>query len=313
MIDSHYFMANWRNRFTFCVVLGIISVGFTVYRVWPQPEPLYKGRPLSEWYLDIKRVPLPNFCSTPEFQTACGHFYAAVEETGTNGLPFLLEMLKSKEYSGMRTKLVDWANESGKLHHHFWTQIDRVDMEQTIIECLGHKASPAVPALVDILKTTKNPYAKYTILSTLPFVSPEPQMVRGALLRALQDRDEWVREAATNALRKIDPEAIPDGVLEQALYKAVDDWQHCLDAHYFGSVTINHSDYILPTSVDAVIRKGRKATNELSNCAQSGNSTQQMIARDCLLIINSTDVGRGAIQKDRISGIKYTVYIVYNK
>jgi hypothetical protein len=198
---------NGRKRVTFYMVLGFISAGFAVYCAWPQPEPLYKGRPLSEWYLDSQNVHPPGYL-THELQTAFGHFYAAVEETGTNCLPFLLEMLKSKEDSGIRTKLVDWANESRIFHHHFRTQIDRVGMEQTIIGCLGTKARPAVPALVEILDTTKNPYAKYTILSSLPSVSPDPQMVRPALLRALEDRDEWVREAATNSLRRIDPEAI---------------------------------------------------------------------------------------------------------
>jgi hypothetical protein len=210
MIDSHYFMANWRNRFTFCVVLGIISVGSTVCYLWPQPEPLYKGRRLSEWDIDFQRTCTSTF-STAESKIAFGRFWGAVEETGTNCLPFLIEMLKSKEYSGIRTKLVDWANESGKFHHHFWTQFDRVGMEQTIIGCLGTKARPAVPAFVEILDTSKNPYAKYTILSSLPSVSPDPQMVRAALLRALEDRDEWVREAATNSLQKIDPKAIRNG------------------------------------------------------------------------------------------------------
>src|ERR1700743_2476315 len=127
-----------------CIAISILLILLcsTVFYLQPTREPIYKECTLSEWYA---RIP-PDTGWTPELVNGVGAFGEAVQENGTNCMPFLLEMLRSPQYSQIRAKLVGWANDNKiceySLHHHFQTESDRVAMEQDILYWLGPKATP---------------------------------------------------------------------------------------------------------------------------------------------------------------------------
>jgi HEAT repeats len=202
-----------RKRQMLLVVLALaVAAGALAWVALREPpEPVCKGRRLSAWFQDILQS---DWYAHPMFslhykEPVCARFEEAVNKTGTNALPCLLDMLNGKEYSPLRTKLVEWANQHNNIfHHHFWTEFDRGWFETTIVYSLTNsKTKPPISGFLEILDKPKNRWVKRDIIRNLPGLASNPETVRPVILKGLEDNEPEVREAATNALKQIDSKA----------------------------------------------------------------------------------------------------------
>jgi hypothetical protein len=198
-------------------LLGILAAAF-----WPEkPEPVYKGRKLSEW---VEGGP-----------TLEMGFREAVEAVGTNGIPLYLEWINYRP-SFLKSVQFELAAQTRKWLHVQWeTEGKRLYRELVagmVLQQLGERAAPAIPQLVayctngadgnsrsrrvafssmSLLKTMGQPGAS-AILSLMTNENPkvrglaimqamnwsEPTVI-AQMKRSIADVDPWVREVATNA------------------------------------------------------------------------------------------------------------------
>jgi hypothetical protein len=122
-------------------MLGLVLCGVLAVMLWPEePEPVYKGKKLSEWILDMNS----SSYFSPEAREA-------VQATGTNGIPLYMEWIADQP--GWWTKLLDGAaKRSDKWLHTQWNPDGRRFLLKLFaVQALGQsgeKAAPAIPQLV---------------------------------------------------------------------------------------------------------------------------------------------------------------------
>jgi len=151
-----------RYRIVLVTAVAII-LGGIVWFTFPisEPEPVYDGEPLDILILGF-RSPEPDRRAR------------AIEITGklgTNALPTLLRMLRAYDPPGKR-EVMEFAREQSGYRIKFVNSSIRNCAAANACEDLGEIAKPAVPALIELLKSERF----------------------------------YVREAATSALKQIDPE-----------------------------------------------------------------------------------------------------------
>ena len=128
-----------RRRKVIIGILALLLCGVLAWMFWPEkemPEPVYKGKKLSEW-IDAGIM-------TPEN-------YAAVMSIGTNGIPCYLQWIRYEP--DIATRAQSWVTEYGRR----WLGLKWVPPDPRFIralsalqelQALGAKAEPAIPLLV---------------------------------------------------------------------------------------------------------------------------------------------------------------------
>jgi hypothetical protein len=129
-----------RRRKVTIGVLAVVLCAVLVEVFWPEkPEPVYKGRTLSEWV---------------EFRVAKKEVIetsTAIEAVGTNGIPFYVEWIRYEPgfFKVAQTKLAEKARD---WLHVKWTpqdpSPDRAYGAYLALRALGERAAPAIPQLL---------------------------------------------------------------------------------------------------------------------------------------------------------------------
>jgi HEAT repeat protein len=227
------------------IALGLLAASAVAFVGLRPREPAYEGKKLSEW-LKI-------------FGNSTGGAYeeaeAAIQQIGTNALPTLLEMLRSKD-SWLKVKLIGLVSKQSLVELELTSEDDRRSLAMFGFQVLGPRAKPILPALIELLNnagTTDHAKDALDHLS-VSFLGPEEtlwlgtsitnenervrdnvlsllgrEVVATALIPRLQDQDPGVRLSTIESFVRLSAIRFvndPDGkysVVVDALIKALQD------------------------------------------------------------------------------------------
>jgi len=205
------------------VTLLIAVLGFVSWLLLrPDPEPTYQGKPLSYWLDGIGNG------RTLEATEA-------VRELGTNAIPTLLRLLKSRD-SRLKLLLIQLGSKQNVIHLKWKTAQSRRFEAQFAFTCLGVQGRSAVPDLIEIYRqsspdpyndnrrvvadisalvgpaasnavpllvrdsTDTNDLIRLSSVQALGYIHANPNLVVPLLTRSLRDPFEFVRESAASGL-----------------------------------------------------------------------------------------------------------------
>src|SRR3954471_11487355 len=128
------------KKITIAVALALFCAMAVMF--WPEkPEPVYKGKKLSEWirYAEVHNAG----AAEPEFREA-------LFAVGTNAIPFYMECMSFKPGLLKRTQLKLAAGARRWLPFNWSPQNPEFARECAAgqLEQLGERAAPAIPRLV---------------------------------------------------------------------------------------------------------------------------------------------------------------------
>lgn len=109
-------------------------------------EPVYQGKTLTWWLSDF----WPGRKPTPE---KLEQARLAVRQIGTNAIPMLLQWISAKD-GPLKQKLITWIYEHPRVPFRLESSVDKNMLAVSGFHILGKsQAGPAVPALVEIVRT----------------------------------------------------------------------------------------------------------------------------------------------------------------
>jgi hypothetical protein len=122
------------------VLLAIVGCVALAVMLWPEePEPVYKGKKLSEWLAFVAKTASPD------------ETRLAIEYIGTNGIPFYLEWMRYEPSFVKRAESI-LAHYVGRWLHLKWSPGDakvvRAFGAYQALTTLGEKAEPAIPQYI---------------------------------------------------------------------------------------------------------------------------------------------------------------------
>lgn len=226
-----------RRRIWIWVGSGLIATAVLMTAFYgANREPIYQGRPLSEWITEYEKS-LP---ATTGDQPAAD----AVRQIGTNAIPVLMEWInynRPKVVIMAENFLGATARRLGLPPRYYLRSFNRDQWTWRAIEAfalLGTNAAPAIPALttlaadpahsdaaasavgalnemgprgtaalLSLLTNAASPHRRVIIAALSRNASAAPETIP-ALLVCLRDPNPAVRTQATNALLKIAPEVL---------------------------------------------------------------------------------------------------------
>ncbi len=195
---------------TALVVAGLFGIFALIYLTRLR-EPVYDGQPVSYWVrgLGSKHV-THNAASNKAFH-----------HIGTNALPVLIKMLRTKD-SKVKLWLMDLYYKQSLVRHHFTVaEADRTsaflladeEISEDAARALAAIGSEAVEPLISAL-TNRNQKVRLGAIAALGGVGSNAPQAMPALSRCLGDEQSTIRLAAAAALKKINPEPLVKGRTE---------------------------------------------------------------------------------------------------
>jgi HEAT repeat protein len=199
-------------------VLAFALVGVVGWQVaHPRdPEPLYKGKPLSEWLIGVKGTP-------DQLQEA----RESVRHAGTNAIPVLLRLLRMRD-SALKLKLINLAQRQQLIKIKHTAARDWNEVAVYSFGILRTDAQSAVPALVEIANQNISRDSRNLTIEALRYIGPPAEQAVPALLLWATNADWLTRANAIMALGDIHAEphrVIP--VLTNALHDTNSDVRYC--------------------------------------------------------------------------------------
>jgi HEAT repeat len=201
-------------------VLAVVAAGLVLGHFLPSREPVYEGKRLTEWLEQCNASFLQGERRPVQFEQA----QAAIRAIGTNGLPICLKIIRTKE-SPLVVKFLKLVPGSwlDRLHvpqgqDYHWKILQRQSWGAFGIKVLGAKASPAVPALIGLLKD-KDLQTRQLAAYALGAIGPAAREAVPDLIKYIENPKEQVRIQAVLSLGEIHQE--PERVVP-LLLKIVD-------------------------------------------------------------------------------------------
>jgi hypothetical protein len=204
-------------------VLLVVFLGGLAWEVLLPHEPVYQGRPLSAWLHDLdtsikERLPIERVrVLMAEKQKKREVAETAIRHIGTNALPTLITMLRSKD-SKPREKLFVWSTKQPISQLHLQGASERRWRANEGFKVLGEKAEPAIPTLIEMLKDRDEVEVPIT-MDALGAIGPKAFL---PLINALTSQDYRVRIGALFALEEFAPQ-VPPAMVVPALLGSLTD------------------------------------------------------------------------------------------
>ena len=224
-------------------VLAVALVGVTMWRVWQQREPVYKGRTLTSW--------LMRYWSTNNTEVWIGpgdlEAKEAVRQMGTNAIPTLLRLLQAKDSALKRRTMTLLKREhiiaKDYIPAAFWHQTGMygfyllrtnaqgalprlIEIADQNISPSSHLAAiraliytrptgpPAEQAVAHLVQWATNAVVRYQAIETLGNIGPSAEAAVPYLKQCARNAPSDLRLAAKLALLRIDPKAFVDSVFD---------------------------------------------------------------------------------------------------
>jgi len=211
-------------------------LGVLVWRASGTREPVFEGRTLRRWlnHHVASSAAIPPY-NSPGWRKAD----EALRHIGTNGIPTLLGMLRTKDPPPLVLKLLEAAG------RHRWTRINyhyamsRHEEAEYAFEVLGTNAVGAVLELIRIYEKGISPSSQRCAALALGHIGRGAQAALPALIRNFTHTNGDVRFYAVSAVMHIGGEL---GVVVPALTGALKDpnvnvrWNALVGLSMFGSV-----------------------------------------------------------------------------
>ncbi len=176
------------------VTLLIAALGFFSWLLLrPDPEPTYQGKPLSYW------------CEQYSNGQLLEQARIAIRTIGTNAIPTLLRMLKSKD-SSLKLKLMQFAQMQHVIKFGWKLDWTRYYEAELAFACLGSDGKSAVPALLEIYNeghSDPRHSEPMTISIIFGFMGPAAADAVPRLVRATTDTNYPIRVSAVETLGQI--------------------------------------------------------------------------------------------------------------
>jgi hypothetical protein len=172
------------------VLLLVVVVGGFAWVVRAPREPQYRGIRLSDWL------------NNPPAAARDGTMEQAVRKIGTNGIPFYLDWIGTKE-SPLRDKAIDLLRKQSPITFRCYKTAERRQLGRYGIVFLGPAAAPAVPALMRMLADTNNPDAQASASFALGVIGPAAEAAVPALIQRFNDATGQSAEQTAFLLGKI--------------------------------------------------------------------------------------------------------------
>jgi hypothetical protein len=195
-----------RIRVKIALALFFVSlVGLVLWQVVQQREPVYQGRTLTSWVKDFRQDAsrrgafIPNPAAT-----------AAIRQIGTNGIPTLLHLLRTKDSAFKANMMRLLARQRLiKVKVDYLSPIDWSQCVWFSFCALGtNKTQSAVPGLIEAANDSTIPLeSRITAVSVLGPIGPSAKSAVPTLLQLTTNKDDYMSRAAVRALLIIDPEA----------------------------------------------------------------------------------------------------------
>jgi hypothetical protein len=198
------------NRIKIAIALVLLALaGVIVWQAWPSPEPVYKGKRLSEWlrmYATWEgEGAVTNVGSEILTVSMSPGATAALHHFGTDAIPALLRLVRTKD-SALKTKLLHLARgqhivkintlSEGQWHAAAWYGFFELRTE----------AESAVPSLMEIADENISPSSRDCAMRCLDIIEPPRDAVPG-LVSWVTNSDVRLRNFANRWLPWLDPEA----------------------------------------------------------------------------------------------------------
>jgi hypothetical protein len=214
-----------RRRKVIIGILALVVCAVLAVVFWPEkPEPVYKGRKLSEWVRELTVSGIRSTDKDAEIQEA-------IVAIGTNGFPFYMEWLSYQPNLIKKGIMYSagFANGWFDIPWHPYAEVERAMGVQVAFSILGAQGQPAIPQLnwyatnstsesvregamgclgeigrpsipiLLILMTNKNPQIRQLAVGKACRFGRNKSAV-AQMTALLQDPDRRVRAMATNGL-----------------------------------------------------------------------------------------------------------------
>jgi hypothetical protein len=179
-----------RKRFRVMVAVSLAAVlGVFSWQVLVSRGPSYKGRNLTAW-LDQYAESRTADAGTNS-KVLADQAEIAIRQTGTKGIPFLLEMVRSND-GILKSNLIVFARKQKLVPIHPYTDQEFHHLAVFGFYALGSTGKQAVPALIDSLKDT-NPDIRLTAADCLGNIGPAAKDAVPVLIQFLTDTNRLVR------------------------------------------------------------------------------------------------------------------------
>lgn len=229
-------------------VLVIGLVAFLGWKAASRAEPVYQGRPLTSWVTQWRSNFWAVGGSTDATKRAAAEAAAAIHNTGTDGIQFLLGLMKTEEPA-----IKTWLRK--KIPTGWHTRLHLEDTTAKLktlgglgLAALGTNGSPAVPELMRLLslEMTRNPPDRdhgYLPAMTLGFMGSAIDPAVPLLVECLTNRDRSIRNEAAIRLGQAGrkPEIVVPAVLAYLKREEVDVATAIAAIGYFGTNAISAS------------------------------------------------------------------------
>jgi len=225
----------------FRVGVAILAFGIAVF-LWKaayRPEPVYNGKTLTQW---AEQFGSNNWRAGG--RGAAAEAQLAIQQIGTNGVPFLLDLIRAKD-SPTKKKLRTLLPPSW---HARLSLNDRSGEIRRIgahgLAAFGTNAPAAVPYLIQIASSHSNDDARYIAAFTIRTMGSAAEPAIPFLIQCLTNRMNTIRDEAALALGylHLQPEvvvfAFPSGSSRLA---------RCSCAHCFALIHLVNHGWRKPT------------------------------------------------------------------
>jgi hypothetical protein len=143
------------------MILSVLLIGVLAIAFWPEtkkPEPVYKGRRLSEWAE-----------ATEQRRVSAAEMAEAFEAIGTNGIPTYVQWISYNPGLAERAK-INLAIISRRWLRSTWDPTEpykvRARVGLSALVSFGEKAAPAIPQLVSLATRLPTPASRYSVLAS---------------------------------------------------------------------------------------------------------------------------------------------------
>jgi hypothetical protein len=170
-------------------------------------EPVYNGKPFSAWAEQWGSNHWQSY-SSADAKKADQEAEAAIRHVGTNGIPFLLDLMRARE-SALKTKLRTKLSRSWQARLHLEDRSGRLKLIGAHgLAALGTNAGPAIPGLMEMvsmemIRVPPDRDEGYLPIFTLGFMGSAAEPAVPLLIQCLTNRDESIRLEAAHRLGQI--------------------------------------------------------------------------------------------------------------
>jgi HEAT repeat protein len=185
------------GRKRFAVVLALLlasALAFLAWKSFSPPEPVYHGKPLRAWLGQ----------STNQNETVSHEAKLALQEIGTNGIPFLLDLMRAED-SSVKKKLRAVLPRALQIRLRARLKDTSSELQEAGARglfVLGTNAVTAVPALIEIGKYHPVESGRYLAVAVLGNIGPPAEAAVPFLVECLTNKSIVAYDAA-DALGRI--------------------------------------------------------------------------------------------------------------